>query len=216
MVYGHLQRHGSQRSVHDPGAAAAGYERRDREAQLVDQPGVGQLPVERRPALRQHHPGAATVQLGEDLCGLGSLRRQSHQLGHGFEALDGLGAAALPVRISGGSSPGCCSANSGRSRSRSRLELTTANRGRSAPPRGSPGSPGGRPGPGQAVALNPHRPRRGHDPVGAGPHGREDGLVGGLPSAPLVPSTATAPSAEAIMLIMSQGRPAGLGRASDG
>ena len=33
----------------------------------------------------------------------------------------------------------------------------------------------------------------------------------GLPSAPLVPSTAMAPSAEAIMLIISHGRPAGLG-----
>ena len=180
MVDTHSLRHASCRSVHDPGAGPAGDQRCDRQAEFVDHAGVGQLPVERRASLGEHHAGAAAVELGQDFGRPGPRRRQLHHLGHGPESLHGLRRRRAP----GEDHRGVFALPPIGEQREAQIEVEAGGDHRQpgplGAPRGQPGPAGGCPGSRQAVALGPHRAGGGDDPVCAGPHRREDGLVGGV------------------------------------
>ena len=134
--------------------------------------------VERRPALGQHDPGAAAVELGEDRLRPGSVRRQSHGLG---DRLEPGGCLGRSVAAGEDQRTVLAGALIGEQRQVEVEVQAGADHGQPGLVGASSGAPcpsGGRSRPGQAAAVGPHRAGRDYDPVRAGPHRREHGLVG--------------------------------------
>ena len=149
----------------------------DRQSSSIT-PASTSCPLNDGPPSERTTPAPRAVELIEDLGRLGPRRRQAHHLGNRPESLHRLGrrrAAGQDHRRVLARAP------VGEQRE-AQIEVEAGGDHRQAgplgAPRGQPGPAGGRPGPGKAVALGPHRAGRRDDPVGAGPNRREDRLVG--------------------------------------
>lgn len=175
-----MQRRGQRRAVDESRAHAARDQRRDGEAQLVDEVGVRELRVERGAAFGQDHLSAATGQFREDRLSAWTRSRELNHLGERLESREvGVrdGAASddqgsVLVRSALGQQRQArieVSARADHSQARTlvkaRGETSTACRLLRAR---------------QSVTLDARGVCGHEDPVGTSSHSREDGFVSGI------------------------------------